>query len=405
MNQTDNCPYDEAGSVAVEILRNSDTDGMGLTVKRLRWKDVEAYQTVFSCGNEEQDIQLLISVRSPYLDYAGQLSQLVSLYRRLRRELGATTVFCRFFLSDAATQAPAVMNHLLDDRGYAASVLQQSPCNGTKVALWSYMKTGVESQAVGQDLYRVQGHGPAQLWCGGLTAAGSDSKAQATLILQQYVMDLLSHGLTLEANCQRTWFFVNDIDLNYAGMVRARNDVFATQNLTAATHYIASTGIGGRTSDPRSLVSMDAVAFEGVGKEQVRYLYASDRLNRTSDYGVSFERGTAIDLGDRLHVFISGTASIDNRGEVLYEGDVIRQAERMLGNVEALLGEAGCNIADNVEQALVYLRDPADACRVEQYLEEHYPLLPHLILHAPVCRPGWLIEMECMAVRPLTDRK
>ena len=24
--------------------------------------------------------------------------------------------------------------------------------------------------------------------------------------------------------------------------------------------------------------------------------------------------------------------------------------------------------------------------------------IPYVILHAPVCRPGWLVEMECMAL-------
>ena len=46
----------------------------------------------------------------------------------------------------------------------------------------------------------------------------------------------------------------------------------------------------------------------------MRHLYAASHMNRTSDYGVSFERGTAIEYGDRIHALISGTASIDNRG-------------------------------------------------------------------------------------------
>lgn len=386
----------------VEVLSDTESRGHGVRVRQLACGAVRAFETIFDNGSGEKDIHLLLSVTSPALDFDWQLTEIMTLYGHLRREMGATTVFSRFFLSDAATQAPAVMNLLLDDRGYAVSVLQQPPCNGTKVALWSYLKTGVESQAVGQDLYRVKGQGPTQFWCGGLTASGANSKDQATLIMQRYVMELLAQGLTLEGNCQRTWFFVNDIDLNYQGMVKARNDVFATQNLTAETHYIASTGIGGRTADPQSLVCMDAVAFDGVGRDNVTYLYASDHLNRTSDYGVSFERGTAIDLGDRRQVFISGTASIDNHGDILFAGDVLRQAERMLTNVEALLAEAGCSLQDDVQQALVYLRDPADAWRVEQYLSSRLPHLPHVILHAPVCRPGWLIEMECMAMKPLS---
>ena len=51
-------------------------------------------------------------------------------------------------------------------------------------------------------------------------------------------------------------------------------------------------------------------------------------------------------------------------------------------------------------QAIVYLRDPADYSLVKRYLETYHPSFPHLIVLAPVCRPGWLIETECIAVIP-----
>jgi len=52
-----------------------------------------------------------------------------------------------------------------------------------------------------------------------------------------------------------------------------------------------------------------------------------------------------------------------------------------------------------VAQAIVYLRDPADHQVVKEMFEQHFPCLPKVILLAPVCRPGWLIEMECIAVK------
>ena len=50
---------------------------------------------------------------------------------------------------------------------------------------------------------------------------------------------------------------------------------------------------------------------------------------------------------------------------------------------------------------LVYLRDPADYAVVREMYEERFPDIPRVIVLAPVCRPGWLIEMECMAMHPL----
>ena len=70
----------------------------------------------------------------------------------------------------------------------------------------------------------------------------------------------------------------------------------------------------------------------------------------------------------------------------------------MWENVEALLNEAECSF-DDLAQAIVYLRDPADYQVVKDMFEQRFPHLPKVILLAPVCRPGWLIEMECIAIK------
>lgn len=87
--------------------------------------------------------------------------------------------------------------------------------------------------------------------------------------------------------------------MNYAGVVKARKEVFITQNLTEKTHYIASTGIEGRHADPSVLVQMDSYAVDGLEPGQIQFLYAPTHLNPTYEYGVTFERGTAVTYGDR----------------------------------------------------------------------------------------------------------
>ena len=72
----------------------------------------------------------------------------------------------------------------------------------------------------------------------------------------------------------------------------------------------------------------------------------TDSSESTYEYGVSFERGTYVDYGDRRQVFISGTASINHRGEVVYPGDIRKQTERMWENVETLLKEAEMSFDD-----------------------------------------------------------
>ena len=48
---------------------------------------------------------------------------------------------------------------------------------------------------------------------------------------------------------------------------------------------------------------------------------------------------------------------------------------------------------------VVYLRDTADYELVKELYEERFSGKPYVIVHAPVCRPGWLVEMECMAIK------
>ena len=102
--------------------------------------------------------------------------------------------------------------------------------------------------------------------------------------------------------------------------------------------------------------------------------------------------------GDRDHAYISGTASIDNQGEVVHVGDIRMQTLRMWENVEKLLEEADMTM-EHCAQIIVYLRDTADYDLVSNMFKEHFPGIPTVITLAPVCRPTWLIEMECIAIR------
>lgn len=110
-------------------------------------------------------------------------------------------------------------------------------------------------------------------------------------------MQLMGQRCTLASHCVRTWFFVQNVDVNYAGVVKARKEVFITQNLTEKTHYIASTGIEGRHADPSVLVQMDSYAVDGLEPGQIQFLYAPTHLNPTYEYGVTFERVRLLRMG------------------------------------------------------------------------------------------------------------
>ena len=369
----------------------------------LQFSNTEVKLSKFIKG-EVSEYHVMVRVTDPCLPFQQQLDAVLDAYQQLRadRLKDAVAVFKRYFLSDAANQADEVMAS--DTSDCAKSVIQQAPLDGTKLALWVYLMTGVSTRLTDGGLYEAAHGAYRHLWNGSAHNLAANSEYQTRLLFNEYIMQLAQEGCRLSENCLRTWLFVSDIDLNYGGVVRARNQVFFTQGLTHDTHFIASTGIGGRAQDPCVLTQMDNYAVAGISQEQIHYLYASTHLNRTSDYGVSFERGTYINYGDRRHVIISGTASIDNKGQIVYPKNVEKQTHRLWDNVEALLAEAECTY-DDVTMMIVYLRDTADYLTVRQLYDERFPDKPLVIVQAPVCRSGWLVEMECMAVKAQTDKR
>ena len=306
---------------------------------------------------------------------------------------GANPIFKRYFLTDATNQVP----YLNEEKHCTVSYIQQPPLNGSKITLWVYLQKGTLVSM--EDGTLISEHnGYRHLWTMGLQKAEGSSYEQTLKLLNSYEDKLDDLGATLAENCIRTWFFVRDVDTQYAGMVRARRDNFLEQGLTKNTHFIASTGIGGNPSHPLSIIQLGAYALTGFDKAQQQYLYAPTHLNPTYEYGVTFERGTCIYYGDRKHVYISGTASINNKGEVMYEGDIVKQTHRMWENVETLLAEANTTF-DDVMQIIVYLRDLSDVSLVKSLFDKKFPHIPYIITLAPVCRPTWLVEMECIAVK------
>ena len=350
------------------------------------------------------EYHVMVHATRPEQSFQEQLDAVLNAYYNLiDTELkGASSVIKRYFLSDAANQYDTLLASVPEAPACACSVVEQAPLNGTKVALWAYLLTDIGAGSFNEELYRVQHGAYTHLWGGTSVSHAPSSEEETSLLLKHYVMQLLSNGGHLADDCIRTWFFVQNVDVNYAGVVKARNEEFFTQNLTSKTHFISSTGINGRNADPSVLVQLDTYAVLGLKPEQIKFLYAPTHLNPTYEYGVSFERGTRVDYGDRRQVFISGTASIDNKGNILHVGDIRRQTERMWENVDALLSEAECGFED-VGQMIVYLRDVADYAVVNEMFEKRFPGIPRVIVHAPVCRPGWLIEMECMATKEVKN--
>ncbi len=352
--------------------------------------------THFTAG-EVEELHAMLHVEPRCELFEGQIARIQQaeiILLEMEDVQGSCIVFKRYFLSDATNQVPVIQEH----DACTISYIQQPPLDGSKVAVWLYLQKGTEVKPMNNSTI-VRHNGYQHIWTFGLmdsTSATSYMQTWQTLFI--YIDILKLFQATLEGNCVRTWFFVRDVDTQYGGLVKSRRECFVEQGLTPETHYIASTGIGGSPYDPKALVQLDSYAMTGFEPQQQRYLYGLSHLNRTIEYGVTFERATLMQYGDRNHVFISGTASINHKGEVMYVGNVQQQTFRMWENVETLLNEGGMSYED-VMQIIVYLRDGADYEMVKGLFDQKFPRIPTVFTLAPVCRPTWLIEMECIAVK------
>lgn len=129
-------------------------------------------------------------------------------------------------------------------------------------------------------------------------------------------------------------------------------------------------------------------------------------LNEAYDYArpSSFSRGMRIDLNGVTILLISGTASIDERGNSVHIGDIRAQMQRTFQNLAGLLASEGASWHDIV-RTTCYLRDidrDYEAFNEERtkYFTELglNPLPASTCIQAHLCRPELLVEIEAIAM-------
>lgn len=361
----------------------------------------EAYLTIDS----EEKAYFIEELDSLYESYTGALEKTGFDSDSL--------VFSRIYLSDIANQK----GFLLESKIYevlktgAVSIVQQSPVNGNSVSLLSY-----HIKPLGKKLKKKFFNFDNESWQNALLIESEyysllltanfygkghfDSYKQTTGIFNSFIKILGENSMNMLDNSIRTWVFVRDIDNHYNGMVVSRREFFSEHGLTQKTRYIASTGIEGTLKEVDTLVSLDALSIKGIKSEQILRMEALENLSPTIKYGVTFERGTCVRFGDRSHLYISGTASVDKEGKIAHPGNVRKQTSRTIENIKALLAPYGAGLND-MGYLVVYLRSFKDRKKVLEILDKEIPAeIPYLFVEAAVCRPGWLVELEGVAVVP-----
>ena len=316
------------------------------------------------------------------------------------------------YVSDIANQQRSIWKlveeYAMELFGAYITIIEQPPTSGAKLALIAY----AIKERCDIKLHNVSDCGIAMTHSSYETirirtepdhTISIDEQAKQLFPLLE--KELSEVNAAIEDNTVRTWLYVRDIDCNYKKLCDARKKYFGKIGITKDTHFIASTGIEGATEKAARHYVMDSLSIKGLKKEQIKYVQAPTHLCPTFAYktgqaygkvgrNVTFERATEITYGDRRHIYISGTASIDKEGKILYKKNVLKQTKRTLENIEALLNSCNATMED-MDYLIVYLRDASDHRGVKNYLEKHLPdNVPYIMVRGKICNPMWQIEAE-----------
>jgi 2-iminobutanoate/2-iminopropanoate deaminase len=137
-----------------------------------------------------------------------------------------------------------------------------------------------------------------------------------------------------------------------------------------------------------------------------RAISAPEVLNEAPCYAKpsSFSRGLRVGIGGIAVLLISGTASVDEKGESAHVGDFRAQCRRTFLNIARLLESEGATWKD-VVRTTCYLRDierDYEAFNEERtafYRQQELDPLPASTgIQAILCRPELLVEIEAIAV-------
>ena len=239
-----------------------------------------------------------------------------------------------------------------------------------------------------------------------LCPLGSDLEAETVEIYRELLEIAAQSG---SASLQRLWNYLPDINGDQrgverykrfsAGRARAFEGVFG---IPAERHFPASSAIG--TTGDTLVVAFLAAREPGRHVENPRQVSAFRYPPQYGEKSPSFARGTLSPAALGHAFLLSGTASVVGH-ESRHEGDVLRQLQETLRNIETLSATVG---TVSVRPALdlarfdyvkTYLRRPSDLAAVRGALTPRLgPAASTIWLEADICRADLLLEIEGVAL-------
>ncbi len=357
------------------------------------------------------------------------VAQMMCIIRRHRMTLSATTMIV--FLRDGGDEKEclAVLRSWFGEAMPVTTIVVQPPCSGAALAveLWALSGPGVKVERLDPNLVVIESDGIRWVHCGGIRGeegGAMDAYDESAATFQFMQRKLTAAGVAF-SQVVRTWIYVNQITAGeegrqrYQELNRARTDFYRDIRFGAAgrapgapeTTFPASTGIG--TSGRN--ITMACMALETrrpdvfiLPLENPRQTPACSYQARYSPMSPKFSRAMAVVQGHFVTTLVSGTASIVD-AKTVHPGDIARQTEQTIDNIEGLIAPenfarhglpgAGATLRD-IAKLRVYVKHVADYEKCREVCERRLPRIPAIYLHADVCRPDLLMEIEAVSFSP-----
>jgi len=372
--------------------------------------------------------------RGPFATQAAELMATVTSVLRSHRDQPMVVTSQTVFLRNESEQRQC---EEIFEKYYGADLpvtnyVLQPPCCGAALALeaWAIGGPSVRVERFGHQAMAVSYDGVRWIYCAGIKprSQSGGTYERASDLLKQLGAVLAEAGSGYE-QVVRTWFYLGGITdpegdgQRYFEFNRARSDAYSRIAFYGSllepgardAVFPVSTGIGmngggmlagcaalqTRRSDAR-LVQLENPQQTPAYAYHPRYSVESPK----------FSRGLALVLGKYITTWISGTASIVN-SESRYPGDIRRQTEQTIENIERLLtgenfalhglGDVKTDLHD-LAKIRVYLKRPEDFSACKAICERRFGSVPAIYAVADVCRPELLVEIEGVAFSRSTGK-
>jgi len=346
------------------------------------------------------------------------LAKLLAAHQASFRDLTSETLFLR----DIRHELPLVLDirtRVLSDLGQSAcaplpSFIQQAPVGqgaNFELSAWAVVPRHRDAWSVrdvravpscacegcarsGARLVRLGDQ--VSLHTTNVYGAGGDAFEQAWDMFCEAERLLQQCGMGFR-DVARAWIHLRDIDRDYDALNKARREFFRDRGIAQRP---ASTGVQGIPFPDAHDFSMSLQAVQSPRALDVTRM-STPTLNEAWDYGADFSRGLRLTEANKVTLYVSGTASIDEAGQTVHVGNFEAQVDRMLDNIASLLSQQGASF-ENLVSGVTYLKNPGDAPVLRSmYRERGFDNFPCALVEAALCRPELLCESEAVAMLPI----